>query len=174
MTPRAIFHAGLGATAALLLGAAATAHAWTDKFDDAEMVPVCKFEPEGQCSWGRFMGADLAGRDMHDLSAASIRLDGANLQGANLENAILQLANLKGANLMVANLQNAHLHGVNLQNANLMMANLKKVNLLDADLTGANLRGANLDGAIIIKARFDNATWPDGRVCAKDSIGECL
>jgi len=55
-----------------------------------------------------------------------------------------------------------------------MLANLQKVNLLDADLSGANLRGANLSGAILIQAKFDNATWTDGRVCAKHSIGECL
>ena len=55
-----------------------------------------------------------------------------------------------------------------------MMANMQKVNLLDADLSGANLQGANLNGAILIKAKFDGATWTDGRICAKGSIGRCL
>jgi len=53
-------------------------------------------------------------------------------------------------------------------------ANLQNANLLDADLSNANLRGANLSGAILIKARFDNAIWVDGRRCGEGSIGDCL
>jgi uncharacterized protein YjbI with pentapeptide repeats len=151
------------------------ANAWTDKIETLKDVnSYCKLEPESQCTSAVRIGLQAPGVDMHNASMASMRLDGANLQRANLSYAILQLANLKGANLMLANLEGAHLHAVNLRGANLMMANLRKVSLLDADLSGANLRGANLTGAILLKARFDNATWTDGRICAANSIGECL
>ena len=152
-----------------------TASAWTDDLEQLGNVnTICKFEPEAQCSWAVRVNSEAPGVDMHESSMASIRLDGSNLQGANLSYSIIQLASLKGTNLMLANLEGAHMHGVNLQNANLMLANLRKVNLLDADLSGANLQGANLQGAIIIKAKFDGATWIDGRSCAIGSIGKCL
>lgn len=149
--------------------------AWTKDVDTLNDVnTLCKLEPAAQCTSAVRIGLQAPGVDMHDATMATMRLDGANLQGANLQRAILQLANLKGANLMLADLEGAHMHATNLQDANLMLANMQKVNLLDADLSGANLRGANLNGAILIKAKFDNATWTDGRVCAKGSIGECL
>ena len=131
------------------------AHAWTDKIELLKDVnTLCKLEPESQCTSAIRIGLQAPGVDMHQSSMASMRLDGANLQGANLSYSILQLASLKGANLM--------------------LANLRKVSLLDADLRGANLRGANLTDALLLKARFDNAIWTDGRTCAVGSVGECL
>ncbi|KAA3626679.1 MAG: pentapeptide repeat-containing protein [Proteobacteria bacterium] len=163
-----------GAGFVLMAVVASGAGAWTKDIDKLKDInTLCKFEPEAQCSWAIRIGAKAAGVDMHDSSMASMRLDNADLQGADLSGSILQLSSLEGANLMLANLEKAHMHGTNLRGANLMLANLVGVNLLDADLTGANLRGANLLGAIIIKARFDNATWTDGRICAAESIGEC-
>lgn len=154
--------------------AASEALAWTENTKElADVNTLCKFEPEAQCSWSVRLDAQMAGVDMNNASMASMRLDRANLQGANLSYAILQLASLKEANLTLTNLEGAHLHGVNLQNANLTMANLTRANLVDADLSGANLRGANLNGAILLKAKFDNATWTDGSKCAVGSIGEC-
>ena len=148
--------------------------AWTEDLEKLKDVnTLCKFEPAAQCSWAVRVGAKASGLDMHESSMASIRLDRADLSRSNLSYSILQLASLKGANLMMTNFEGAHMHGVNLEGANLMMANLMKVNLLDANLTKANLRGANLSGAILMKARFDNAIWTDGRVCAVGSIGEC-
>jgi len=149
-------------------------NAWTDDVDSLkDLNTLCKVEPEAQCTSAVRVGLEAPGADMHNSSMTTMRLDNANLERANLSNSILQLSNLKGANLMLANLQGAHMHGVNLENANLMMANLSKANLMDANLSGANLRGANLNGAILLKAKFDNATWTDGRVCAAGSIGEC-
>lgn len=157
-----------------LFGIASGVHAWTDETEKLGNVnSICKFEPEAQCSWAVRINADAAGVDMHESSMASIRLDGSNLRGANLSYSILQLASLKGADLTLANLEGAHMHGVNLRQANLTLANLSRTNLLDADLTGANLQGANLQGAILMKTRFDGATWTDGRICAAESIGEC-
>jgi len=156
---------------------ATQALAWTDKNkikDTAYVNTLCKLEPFTQCSWAVLIGIKAAGKDLHEASMASARLDDANLQGANLSRAILQLANLQNANLMLSNLEHAHLHAVNLQNANLMLANLQHANLLDADLSGANLKGANIQGTIFIQAKLDGATWTDGRICAKGSKGECL
>lgn len=166
------FLQGLGVIVAA--GVAMGAQAWTNEIDKLKDVnTLCKFEPEAQCSWAVRIGAKAPGVDMHDASMASMRLDRADLQGANLSGVILQLSSLEGANLMLANLERAHMHGTNLRNANLMLANLTGVNLLDADLTGANLRGAKIEGVILMKARLDQATWTDGRICAADSVGEC-
>jgi len=150
-------------------------YAWTDDLKSIKDVnSLCKLEPDAQCTQAVRIGLNAPGIDMHNASMSTMRLDNANLQRANLSYAILQLSNLKGANLMFANLEGAHMHAVNLENANLMMANMQKVNLMDANLTGANLQGANLTGAILVKTKFDNATWMDGRTCAVGSIGECL
>lgn len=155
--------------------AAVEASAWTnDLSKDASSPATCKLEPEAQCTQAVYIGLQAPGLDMNHASMPQIRLDGANLTRANLSYAIMQLANLAGANLMLGNLEGAHLHAANLQKANLMMANLQRVNLLDADLRGANLQGANLVGAILIKTKLGNATWTDGRICAADSVGECL
>ncbi|MCU7885257.1 MAG: pentapeptide repeat-containing protein [Candidatus Thiodiazotropha sp. (ex Lucinoma annulata)] len=150
------------------------AMAWTDNITETAYVnTICKLEPEAQCSWAILIDLQAPGVDMHESSLASARLDRSNFKRANFSRSIFQLANLKDTNLMLSNLEYAHLHGVNLQNANLMLANLTGASLFDADLSGANLRGANLMGAILIKAKFDNAIWTDGRICAEGSIGEC-
>ncbi len=159
----------------LLFGIWTNASAWTENITEGAYVnSVCKLEPEAQCSWAILVDVQAPGVDMHESSLASARLDRANLQRGNFSRSIFQLASLKQANLMLSNLEYAHMHGVNLQQANLMLANLTGASLFDADLSGANLRGANLQGAIIIKAKFDGATWTDGRKCAVGSIGKCL
>lgn len=159
----------------LLLGFTTQSLAWTDNITETAYVnKVCKLEPEAQCSWAILIDTNAPGIDMHESSLASARLDRSDFSRSNFAWSIFQLASLKDANLMLSNLEHAHLHGVNLQNANLMLANLTGASLFDADLSGANLRGANLQGAIIIKAKFDNATWVDGRICAAGSIGRCL
>ncbi|WP_052507451.1 pentapeptide repeat-containing protein [Desulfonatronovibrio magnus] len=71
--------------------------------------------------------------------------------------------NLSNANLEGVNLQGAYLKGANLRNTILRNANLIDVYLYGADLTGVDLTGADLSKAI----------WPDGRVCAFGSIGQC-
>ena len=158
----------------LASGNVAVVNAWTDDIDSLKDVnTLCKVEPEAQCTSAVRIGLEAPGADMHNSSMTTMRLDNANLERANLSNSILQLSNLKGANLRLANLHGAHMHGVNLENANLMMADLSKANLMDANLSGANLTGANLMGAILLKTKFDNATWTDGRVCAVGSIGKC-
>ena len=151
------------------------ANSWTD---DVEALPnintLCKPEPEAQCTQAVRIGLEAPGVDWRESSMAQIRLDDANLQGANLSRSIMHLSNLSGANLMLANLQGTHLHAANMRGTNLTMANLEGARLLDADLSGANLLGARLEKTILIQAQFGGATWPDGRVCAQGSVGECL
>lgn len=159
----------------MLCGYAVTANAWTDDISTLKDInTVCKLEPEAQCTSAIRIGLNAPGVDMNHSSMTTMRLDNANLVRANLSHSILQLSSLKGANLMLANLEGAHMHGVNLENANLTMANLSNANLMDANLIGANLLGTNLSGATLLKARFDNAIWVDGSVCAVGSIGECI
>lgn len=175
MTGRTIRRAVAVVLSILVAGMAAQAQAWMDKIPEGHDVnTLCKLEPEAQCSWAVRIGVQAPGVDLHDASLSSMRLDKANLQRANMRGAILQLSNLKEANLMLANLEGAHMHGVNLRGADLRMANLKNVNLLDADLTGADLTGAFMEGTLIIKARFDHATWTNGRPCLEGSLGECI
>ncbi|MBW9263356.1 MAG: pentapeptide repeat-containing protein [Candidatus Thiodiazotropha sp. (ex. Lucinisca nassula)] len=148
--------------------------AWTDNITEAAYVnSICKLEPEAQCSWAILIDTKAPGVDMHESSLASARLDRSNFERANFSRSIFQLANLKDTNLMLSNLEYAHMHGVNLRNANLMLANLTGASLFDADLSGADLRGANLQRTILIKTKFDNAIWTDGRICAEGSIGQC-
>jgi uncharacterized protein YjbI with pentapeptide repeats len=169
------FSCSLRPLAAVLLLTSLQAAAWTDKLPANNTAPsTCRLEPEAQCTQAVYIGLQAPGLDMNHASMPQIRLDRANLTRANLSYATMQLANLEGANLMLGNLQGAHLHAVNLRKSNLMMANLQKANLLDADLRGANLQGANLLGAILIQTKLGNATWTDGRVCAPESVGECL
>ena len=171
MSKRAVFMAAVMSTAICAAGAAS---AWSEKpSDDQDLNTVCKFEPGAQCTGAVRIEANLEGVDMHNASMPTMRLDRANLMRANLSGAILQLSNLQGAKLTFANLERAHLHAVNLQGADLKFANLSKASLLDADLRGADLLGANLDGTVLIQAKLDDATWTDGRICAKGSVGTC-
>ena len=66
--------------------------------------------------------------------------------------------------LVGADLRDAKLVGTRLRNANLTHADLRHANLAQADLSGAKLEGA----------RLDEATWTDGRVCAKGSVTSCM
>ena len=149
--------------------------AWSENLPANSKTPTtCKLEPESQCTQGIFIDLKAPGLDMNHASMPQIRLDRAKLSRANFSYATLDLANLESADLSLSNLEGAHMHAVNLQNANLLLANMKGVSLLDADLRGANLQGANLTGSTLIKAKFGGATWVDGRICAPESIGECI
>jgi uncharacterized protein YjbI with pentapeptide repeats len=52
-------------------------------------------------------------------------------------------------------------------------ADLHRASLASANLRGANLRGAVLTGAKLSNADLRGATWRDGWVCGKGSIGGC-
>lgn len=93
---------------------------------------------------------------------------GCDLRNANLRGAYLEKAIMEGANLMGANLEASNLQGAVLDDASLEKANLKK-----AVLSGASLDHANMDDADLSGALLDGATWLDGKVCKKESVGIC-
>jgi len=93
---------------------------------------------------------------------------GCDLRGADLRGVDLSEAKLEGINLMGANLE-----GVNLEDATLEDAGLEKANLRNANLHGASLDHASVEDADMVGADLQDATWIDGKVCKKGSIGSC-
>ncbi len=53
-------------------------------------------------------------------------------------------------------------------------ANLAGIDMNGASMTTMRLDKANLQRAILIQAKLGNVTWVDGRICAEQSVGECL
>jgi len=104
----------------------------------------------------------------------SLRLPGANLEGAKLAHANLLGANLEGAHLAGANLAHANLLGANLEGAHLAGANLLGANLLDANLERANLERANLAGADLMGANLEGANLPDANLERANLMGAKL
>ncbi len=71
------------------------------------------------------------------------------------------------------NLNGANLSGINLQGAYLKNADLRNANLTNANFIDVYLEGAKMDGTTLTGTNFSKAIWPDGRVCAFGSIGQC-
>lgn len=93
---------------------------------------------------------------------------GAALGGADLSHANLSYGDFQRADLSGASLRQARLTGAILRLASLARADLSGADLSYGDLGGANLEGSNLTGTVL-----DRAIWPDGRVCAAGSLGQC-
>lgn len=108
--------------------------------------------------WAALAGADLRGA----------RLDGVRLDAADLGRADLRYANLSGASLRGANLNGARLIGADLTKADLTGADLSEAVLDYATLTGAHMSGVRL-----VRTRLGKAVWPDGRLCAAQSVDGC-
>ena len=108
-----------------------------------------------------------------------IWLEGANLSGANLafihfNSTVLKKANLSSANLTGADLSYASLIEADLSSSNLQQANLSNADLQGVNLRNADMREANLTAVALAGAKLDNAVWPDGKICASGSTGQCL
>ncbi len=106
-------------------------------------------------------------------------LAGADLRGARLEGVRLDAADLRQADLRYANLTGASLRGANLSGARLIGADLTKADLTGADLSEAvldyaTLSGAHLSGVRLSRTRLGKAVWPDGRLCAPQSVDGCV
>jgi hypothetical protein len=120
---------------------------------------------------------------MEDRACPKCDLHGANLMREDFDGADLEGANLAGANLFRSSLNDAKLAGANLAGANLLQAKLKNADLSNADLSAARLTGAQLQGADLTDAdltdaklsgtNLTGAIWPDGKECARGSIGRC-
>jgi hypothetical protein len=133
----------------------------------ARLIPQadCVAPPAAEVAW---QGCDkrwaaLAGADLRGA-----RLDGARLDAADLRRADLRYANLSGASLRGANLSGARLIGADLGRADLTGADLSDAVLDYATLTGAHMSGVRLSGT-----RLGKAVWPDGRLCAPQSVDVC-
>ena len=128
-------------------------------------IPSCNAAPAPKVNW---RGCDKSGTLL-----VSSDLSGANLSRAKFNSTDLSGSRLPSANLSQADFSYATLNQTVMVRANLEGANLNFAELREADLSHANLRDANLAGTVLDGAKLDNATWPDGQVCAAGSIGQC-
>lgn len=133
--------------------------------------PDCQAAPGPGVNWSycRKTGMELSGQDLSGATLGSTDLMQARLTGARLVGANLGYADLRQADLRGVDLSDASLVGALMQEARLEGARLDRADLSYADLRGTYLGGLNLEGV-----RLSRTVWTDGRVCAEDSVGECL
>ncbi len=133
----------------------------------ARLIPQtdCSAPATAEVAW---QGCDKRRAALAGVDLKGARLDGARLDAADLSRTDLSYANLRGASLRGANLSGARLIGADLGKADLTGADLSQAVLEYATLTGAHLAGARLAGT-----RLGKAVWPDGRVCAPQSVDVC-
>jgi hypothetical protein len=138
----------------------------TPKLEITPPIPSCAATPAPKVNWSGCdkSGTLLSGSDLSNANLSRTKFNSTDLSGSRLVS----------ANLMQADLSYTTLNKANLSRANLTGANLNFAEMREADLSGANLRDANLADAVLDGAKLDGATWPDGRVCAANSIGQCL
>jgi hypothetical protein len=140
-----------------------------DSEEEAPVIDHCVLIPEASCPASDFVGADLAGLDLHygvfwDSYWGGANLSGANLMNANLGGGFFKHANLSGANLTGASMS-AHFEEANLKGADLERAFLAESDFENADLENANLEGADLEGADLIGANITGANFKHADVC---------
>lgn len=136
-----------------------------------EAEPDCSSIPASSVNWDNCQ-LDKLKVIKGDLSNSSIRnamLSRADLRGSRLTGSNFSYSNLSGANLSSAMLDQAILKGANLRSADLSSTSLNNADLSYADLRDANLSNADLTGALL-----DKTIWPDGKLCARGSVGQCL
>lgn len=130
-------------------------------------------------------GANLWEANLEGAIISQSNLVGAQLAKANLQGARLLWTDLQAASLLSADLRGAYIGGANLAHAtlwgaNLQGAHLEGANLIHASLWRANLQGVDLSNAKIDEhtnfenANLEKATWINGIVCEKGSIGKCI
>lgn len=135
-------------------------------------------EDAADCGAAPGPGVNWNNCTMDGLEARDAELEGARIRNARLRDADLLNANLRGADLAYTDFAKASLGYADLSRADLKGATLTGADLTNADLTGAdlsyaNLRDARLGGAVITGTLLSGAVWPDGRICGRDSVGEC-
>jgi len=127
-------------------------------FQPVNPVKVGVIPAQPQCQQAAAPRANWSGCDKQEM-----RLRGADLSGSNLAYTNFSHADLSGSRFRQARLVGANLGGALLNDTDLVGADLSYADLHDASLVSATLTGATLDHAI----------WPDGRVCATGSLGQC-
>lgn len=136
------------------------------KLEITPPIPSCEAAAGPKVNW---QGCDKSGTLLGNSD-----LSGANLSHVKFNSTDLTGSRLASANLSQSDLSYATLNQVNLSGANLSGANMNFAEMRNADLSGANLRDALLDDAILDGAKLDQATWVDGKICAANSVGQCL
>ena len=136
------------------------------KIDIAAPQPACNQMARPQINWS---ACDKSGALLQGVDLTSADLSLARFNRAQLDDSNLSYANLSNASLIYTHLARTSLLGANLSNADLSHAKLS-----DADLRYADLRGAVLSATVLTRAQLDHAIWPNGRLCAAGSLGQCL
>ena len=133
----------------------------------ARLIPLadCSSPPAAEVAW---QGCDKRWAALGGVDLRGARLDGVRLDAADLSQADLSYANLSGASLRGANLRGASLIGADLSRTDLTGADLSQAILDYATLTDAHMAGVRLSGT-----RIGKAVWPDGRLCAPQSVDVC-
>lgn len=131
----------------------------------------CDSPPAAAINWENCLKPML---DIPSVNLTRANLRNSQLVMANIMNSNLTEADLSYADLQLSNLSYATLRSANLKGANLQQADLSYSDLRDGDLRFANLRGARLGSSNLQNARLDKAIWVDGKICAENSIGQCL
>ena len=135
-----------------------------DEFTPAEIQDVVEFF--------KTLEGDLVSYDIN-LTACS-NFENINLKGMDLSHKDLHNINLKNANLT-----NCNFFGANLSGSNLTGAKIRGVNFTSTDLSFATLSYLNFQGIDLIETKLESAnfvyaTWRNGKVCIKGSIGKCI
>lgn len=131
----------------------------------------CQAAAEPGINWENcvFNPMDLHAVDLSDSNLRNSVLRGSRLLNANLTRTDLMYADLSRSDLSYAILNDAKFKGADLRQADLTNSDLKQADLSFADLRGAMVGSANLQGAIL-----NQTIWTDGRICAPESIGDCV
>ena len=113
----------------------------------------------------------------HQVEAAALHLEAADISGAHLEGAILEGAHLEETRLRDAYMERANLRFAHLEGASLANASLEHAALLGATLDGAILNGAHLEfaelgnvslaGAELFAAHLEGARLSNARMAGK-------
>lgn len=138
---------------------------------DNQTEADCDSPPAAAISWENCLKPML---DIPSANLAKANLRNSQLVMSNMMNSNLTKADLSYADLQLSNLSYATLRSANLKGANLQQTDLSYGDLSDADLSFADLRDARLGSSNLQNAKLDKAIWVDGRVCAENSIGQCL
>lgn len=114
---------------------------------------------------------------VHQVEAAALHLEGADVSGAYLQGAILEGAHLEESRLRDAYLEQANLRFAHLEGASLANASLERSALLGASLDGAILNGAHLEfaelgnvslaGAELFAAHLEGARLSNAHLAGK-------
>ncbi len=108
--------------------------------------------------------------DLDKVLKTKICVSPCDLSSAPLSGKDLTASLLTGANLTSANLSG---RSTKLDNANMVNANLSNADVSNASFQNVNLTGAMIAGWKFTRTDFSGATWVDGRICAKGSVGTC-